>query len=102
MAVDLQQLSQILEASLDPSRNKQGTLIGLRKDRARDANVLPSGAGHTPGGKKAQFLALLTPDSRLGRIQWHCSSRKRSLLQELRQAELDSEYDPKVGLLVFE
>ena len=66
MAVDLQQLSQVLEASLDPSKNKQGMLLRICGKPRTYANLCTSGVGYTAGGEEGELLHLLAPDSRLG------------------------------------
>lgn len=65
MAADLQGLAHILEASLDPSQNKQGSLNAYHKLLFSKLMMVNSGARHLARRGEAKFLAVPTTNSRL-------------------------------------
>ena len=77
MAVDLQQLSQVLEASLDPTKNKQGLLLLAQMKLAISADQCTSRIGDITGRKEAKLLSLLASDSCIKFLQRNHSVGER-------------------------
>ena len=59
MAVDLQQLSQVLEASLDPSKNKQGTFTLVTGSQEILLSLMPAELAILQEEKKPNFSLCL-------------------------------------------
>ena len=74
MAVDLQGLAKVLEASLDPTQNKQGLLPIFSRLSTVDLNLVYSGACYLKRGEEAQLLAIATSYRSIRFIQWYRST----------------------------
>lgn len=62
MAVDLQGLARVLEASLDPTQNKQGMIHTSHKVSYKLSKV-NSGACYLTRGEEAELFVIIAPDS---------------------------------------
>ena len=70
MAVDLQGLAQILEASLDPSKNKQGQTSS--SEFSGQSTDLGSGACNLARGEETWLFRVLTPNRGYRNVRCHC------------------------------
>ena len=83
MTVDLPGLAQILEASLDPTQNKQGSIL------SPPASVLPrltralSGACYPARREAAQLLTIFAANRGHTNLQSYCSPSRCFVLQKL-------------------
>ena len=92
MAVDLQSLARILEASLDPTQNKQGLTLILQLAVFFKLTCMCSGACYPTRREEAQLFPIVAANCSHSDIRLYCSSSRRLVLQELHQKALDSEH----------